>query len=155
MYLTNESQFFLLPPSGIEKSMDMPQQLTASYGGSDYFVNSWLKADETGIEMSLFSDFGTNLAELTYREGEISFSSLVLPKSLKPEYIVADLQLCFYKPALLGPALQQCGLVLETPGNKRRILKGNDLIIEIEKSQTTVKLVNHLRGYTYTVEGEF
>jgi hypothetical protein len=51
--------------------------------------------------------------------------------------------------------MEACGLAFETRGNSRRILEGKTVIMEIEKSRDTVRLINHLRGYTYTLEGNF
>jgi hypothetical protein len=85
----------------------------------------------------------------------VSFSSPMFPPALKPEYIVADFQFCFYNDIPLRKALEDCGLALEHTERGRRILQGKTLIIEIEKSAGLVKLVNHARGYTYTLEGEF
>jgi len=154
-YLSDRSKFFLLPPAAIEKSVDMAQRISASYNGQIFYFNSWVLADENGIDMSLFNELGAAMGELFYREGVVSLSSAVLPQSLKPEYIVADFQLCFYDPDLIGRALKDCGLVLETQNNHRRVYKGKSLIIEIEKTSGAVKLANHLRGYSYTLEGEF
>jgi len=133
----------------------MAQRISASWQGKDYFFNAWVKADETGMEMTLLNELGVSMGELSCRKGLISFSSTIFPKSLKPEYIVADFQLCFYNATALRQALEDCGLSFENTGNNRRILKGKTLIIEIEKSRNTVRLVNHLRGYTYTLEGNF
>ena len=154
-YLTDNSQFILLPPGGIEKPMDMVQYISASYGSREFFLGSWAKADETGMEMTFFNDLGANMGELSYREDYVNFYSPILPKSLRPEYIIADYQLCFYNSVLLKNALTQCGLTLEEQGNIRRIFQGKQLIIEIVKSEDAVKLVNHLRGYSYTLEGDY
>jgi len=83
------------------------------------------------------------------------YSFNVFPKLLKPEYIIADFQLCFYNTSALTRALEECGLSIENSENNRRILSGKTVIIEINKSRDTVRLVNHLRGYTYTLEGNF
>jgi len=155
VYLTGSSKYILLPPGNIENPLDMAQQISASYGGREYFINAWVKADETGMEMTLLNELGSALGELSYRNGQVSFSSPVFPSALKPEYIIADFQLCFYNAMALSKALEACGLSLEDTGNSRRILQGKTLVIEVEKSQNTVRLVNHLRGYTYTLEGNF
>jgi len=133
----------------------MAQHISASYNRQSFYFSSWIFADENGIDISLFNELGAAMGELSYREGVVNLSSAVFPKSLKPEYIVADFQLCFYDPELLGKALKDCGLVLETQNNNRRIYSGKNLIIEIEKTYGAVKLVNRLRGYSYTLEGEF
>jgi len=154
-YLSDRSKFFLLPPAAIEKSMDMAQHISAVYNGQRFYFSSWVLADENRLDMSLFNELGAAMGELSYSEGVVSLSSAVLPKSIKPEYIVADFQLCFYDPDLLGMALKDCGLVLETQNNRRCVFERKSLIIEIEKTSDAVKLVNHLRGYSYTLEGDF
>jgi len=129
VYLTGSSKYILLPPENIENSLDMAQQISASCKGRKFFLNAWVKADETGMEMA--------------------------PSALKPEFIAADFQLCFYNTAALRQALNDCGLSFEDTENSRRIFKGKTLVIEIEKGRNTVRLVNHLRGYAYTPEGDF
>ena len=161
VYLTDNAKYILLSPGGIEKPMDAAQYISASYGGQDYFFNAWVKADKTGMDIALFNELGAAIAELSYKDGVVSLSSRVLPGSLRPEYIVADFQLCFYEPVLLRQAIKECGLVLETRGgsqegtmNIRRILRGKRLIIEIEKAHQEVKLKNYQRGYSYTLKGD-
>ena len=154
-YLTDMARFVLLPPGAIEKPMDMAQYISASFMGQNHYFNAWARADETSMDMTLFSELGAAMGDLSYTDGIINFSSRVFPASLQPEYIVADFQLCFYDPVLLRRALEDCGLSLEIQLNTRRILEGRNLIIEIEKSPNRVRLVNHLRGYTYTIEGDF
>jgi len=155
VYLTGSSKYILLPPENIENSLDMAQQISASYKGMKFFLNAWVKADETGIDMVLLNELGTRMGELSYWNGRISFSSPMAPSTLKPEYIVADFQLCFYNTAALRQALNDCGLSFEDTGNSRRIFKGKTILIEVEKDRNTVTLVNHRRGYTYTLEGNF
>jgi hypothetical protein len=153
--LTNNSKYALLPPEEIEKPMDMAQFISASWQGSSFYFNAWVTADENGMEISLFNELGANMGSLTYKDSLLLFSSAVLPKSLKPEYIVADFQLCFYKAAAIRKALENCGLVLETGEAIRRIKQGNNVIIEIELRPDTVIYKNNLRGYGYTLEGGF
>jgi len=155
IYITNKSKYFLLPSGDIENSLDMAQSISASWQGTDYFFNAWVKADESGMEMTLLNELGVSMGELSYRNGPVSFSSQIFPESLRPEYIVADFQFCFYNDLALGHALKACGLVYKNTGNSRYILQGKTVILEIEKEQNTVRLVNHLRGYTYTLEGDF
>ena len=155
VYLTDTARYNLLPAGDIEKPMDMAQYISVSFQNQNLIFSSWVKADETGIEMNLLSELGTNMGEIAYRDGAIFFSSPVLPAALKPEFIIADFQLCFYNPLLLSRALENCGLVLETGGAFRRILKGKTLIYEIEKNSGEVKLTNHLRGYSYILQGDF
>jgi hypothetical protein len=161
VYLTNRAKYMLLPPGDIESPLDMVQQISARYAGQDYLFSVWVKADETGTAMAIFNSFGTGMGELSYREGMVSFSSPFFPPSLKPEYIMADFQLCFYGVEAVSRALKGCGLSLESEKDGvggweiRRINDGKKLIIEIEKTKTAIRYVNHLREYAYTLEGEF
>ena len=134
--------------------MDMSQLVTASYRGQNYLLNTWVKADETEINMIMINELGANMGELSYRDGAVSFSSPVF-SAILPEYIVADFQLCFYNVSALRQALEDCGLSLEDTEAARRILQGNTAIIEIDKSGNFVRLINHVRGYAYTLEGDF
>jgi len=158
-YLTDNSKFILLPPRGIDQAMDMAQYISAEYRGQNYFLNSWVKADENAIEMTWFNELGASIGDLSYRDGAVHFSSTVIPRSamqyVKPEYILADFQLCFFDPFLLGKSLEDGDLVLEIQDGNRRILRGNEVIINIIKTGNTVRLENHLRGYAYTLEGDF
>ncbi|MDR1505816.1 MAG: DUF3261 domain-containing protein [Treponema sp.] len=156
-YLDNASPFVLLPPDGVEKHMDMAQRISASWGDKEYFFLAWVKSDDQGLDISFFSDLGAGMGELSYRSGSVTFSP---SGSFAPEYIVADFQLCFYDAALLSTALSRCALSLETRAESggaetRRIMNGKKIIVEIKKTPSSVKLVNHIRGYAYTLEGDF
>jgi len=107
------------------------------------------------MDMILFNELGAAMGELSYRDGVINFASQVFPRSLRPEYIVADFQLCFYDTVLLRRALENSGLSLQVHGNTRRIYDGGELIIEIVRAHNEVRIINHLRKYTYTLEGDF
>jgi len=133
----------------------MAQFISASYMGQNHYFHAWVKANETGMDITMFSELGASMGDLSYRDGIVAFSSNVIPTSFKPEYIIADFQLCFYDPVLLRRALEDCGLSLEMQGNTRRIFNRRNLIIEIEKTPDKVRFVNHLRGYVYTLEGDF
>jgi hypothetical protein len=160
VYLTDRSKYVLLPPGDIERPLDMVQQISAIYSGRDYLLNAWVKADESEITMSVFNSFGAGMGELVYRQGLVAFSSGAFPSSLKAEYIVADFQLCFYGTKEVAGALKKGGLSLETENDGRgreirRIADEKSTIIEIEKTAGAVRYVNKLRGYSYTLEGEF
>jgi len=155
VFLTNNSAYVLLLPKDIEKPMDGYHLISASYGGQTYVINAWVKADKTGMEMTLINEFGANIGELSYRNGVVSLSSAALPQTIQPEYIVADFQLCFYNARALSKALENCGLSFEETRTARRFLEGKTVIIEIIKGPHNVRLVNHVRGYAYTLEGAF
>jgi hypothetical protein len=133
----------------------MFQQISASYQDQDYLLNAWVKADASGVDMILLNELGAHIGEISYRDGTVALFSPLFPKSMKPEYIIADFQLCFYNALLLQRALKSCGLSLEYTETYRRVLQGKTVIIEIERNPGLVRLVNHLRGYAYALEGDF
>ena len=166
VWLTNRSKYILLPPEDIEHPLDSHQLVSASYKGTDYVLNAWVKADTTGLNMTIINELGANMGELSYRDGAVSFSSAMFPPSLRPEYIVADFQFCFYNARTLFQALKYGGLFFEEMGTNRfedtwtvrRILLWDHktVIIRIEKkSRNVIEMVNYLRGYAYTLEGNF
>lgn len=159
IWLTNSSKFILLPTKDIEKPLDGLQRISASYSGQEFQINTWVKADGTGMDITLLNEMGSNMGEMLYTDGKVSFSSALFPASLKPEYIIADFQFCFYNADALSQALEKSGLSLITnneAGKKtRHIKKGDALIIEITQNFNYISLINHLRGYTYILEGDF
>jgi hypothetical protein len=164
VYVTDKSKYILLHPADIEVPLDMPQQITGNYGEKEFVMDAWVLADAQGINMMLLNSFGAGMGELDFREEAISFSSPFLPASIKPEYIIADFQFCFYRVDALASALKSCGLTLTTelrftgnegPVEVRIITDGKKNIIEIEKTKTAVRYRNRLRGYAYILGGQF
>jgi len=155
VWLTNNAKFILLPPAYIETPLDHQQLISASFQGRNHQMAAWVKADETGIDMTLMSELGATVGELFFRDGAVSFSSPLFPRAIGGEHIIADFQLSFYNAAALASALEAGGLTFEEAGTARRVFEGGTLIVEIERSRTVVRLVNHLRGYSLTLEGDF
>jgi hypothetical protein len=179
VYVTDRAKYTLLPAAGIEAPLDGPQQISGSWGEREFVMNAWVKADETGIHMALFNSLGDGMGEFSFTDGGVSFQSPVFPPALKGEYLAADFQFCFYRTEVLSEALKECGLDLELENREdengdlieiRRITEaagvppgkgpspdaaGKKIIIEIEKTKTLVRYTNLLRGYSYTLGGEF
>jgi hypothetical protein len=142
----------------------MAQQITGNYGSREWIMGAWIQADKTQINMTLFNSFGGTLADLSFQNGKIQFTSGTLPASIKPEYILADFQFVFYKPAALAAALESAGLTMSTNRTfaidcgyheTRTIYDGTTPIIEIAKSPSGISYTNFLRGYAYILEGTF
>ena len=159
VWLTENARFVLLPTKNIETLMDNQQLISAYFGGQNHRLIAWVKADDEVIDMTFISELGATVGELSYRDGVVRFSSPVLPRAFGGEFIVADFQLAFYCAAALRDAMESIGLrfeeVVGEAGNSRRVFDGETLIVEIERSRSLVRLVNHLRGYSMTFEGDF
>jgi hypothetical protein len=161
VYVTNASKYVILAPDAIEKNLDMAQQISGFFGDQEWVMNGWVRADQDGIAIALFNALGGSLGDLSYRTGALSFSSPLFPSSFKAEYLVADFQFCFYRVDALKAALGKLKLDVEIQDGSdlireiRRIRDKKKVIIEIEKSSGALKYTNFLRGYGYTLLGDF
>ena len=155
IWITDSSKYTLLPPENIKNPLDNYQLVSASYGNVNYQMNSWVRADKTGIDMTFLNELGANMGELSWRGGAVSFSSSVFPQNLNPHYIIADFQLCFYDAGALVKILKESGLSFKETETSRYVYNGDAVIIEITKEKNIIRFVNHLRGYAYTLEGDF
>jgi hypothetical protein len=161
VYVTNVSKYVILAPNAIEKNLDMVQQISVFFGDQKWVINGWVRADQEGIAIALFNTLGGSLGDLSYRAGTLSFSSPLFPPSFMAEYLVADFQFCFYRVDALKTALGKLKLDVEIqngsdwPREIRRIRDRKKVIIEIEKSSGALKYTNFLRGYGYTLLGDF
>jgi hypothetical protein len=160
VYLTGAARYRLLPPQDIETPLDMAQRVFGAWGKQEFVFDSWVQADAAHIHMTFMNSFGAGMGDLLFSGEGLSLTSTVFPSSLKPEYIAADFQFCFYRADTLARALKDAGLDLEIsrPNDAvevRVIREGDQRIIEIEKTRGAVRYTNYLRGYSYTLRGEF
>jgi hypothetical protein len=164
VYITNQAKYILLPPPSIDVPLDMAQHISGSYGKRQFVMDAWVQADASSITMTLLNSFGSNMGSLLYDGNSVILDSSYFPSALKPEYIIADFQFCFYRVDVLAEALRSIGLTLEinrreslgvTLVEQRRILSGTKKIIEIEKTPHMIRYNNLLRNYSYTLEGDF
>ena len=159
IWLTNDTKFILLPAHNIEKPLDGMQRISALFGGDEYIINTWVKADKNGMDITLLNEMGAGIGELLYSNGKVKFSSAVFPSNLTPEYIIADFQFCFYSADALLKSLEKTGFDFSEnkkgSGKSRLIMKDKKTIIEINYNLNYIRLNNHLRGYSYTLQGEF
>jgi len=125
VWLTNDAKFILLPPEYIEPHMDNQQLMSVSFGNQSHQLIAWVKADENGMGMTFMNELEAMVGELPYRAGAVSFSSLVLPRSMGNEFIVTDFQLSFYNPVTLGQVLETVWDFFEDTGTHRPVFARN------------------------------
>lgn len=162
VYVTDRARFTLLPAMELEEALDGPQQFSGTFGAQTFVMDAWVQADTKGINMIFFNSMGADMGNFSFTDEQVSFHSPVFPASLKAEYLAADFQFCFYRPAALRDALRACGLAFEIAviadengeaREVRTIIEGNTAIIRIEKTGTQTRYQNFLRGYSYTIMG--
>ncbi|MDR2631957.1 MAG: DUF3261 domain-containing protein [Spirochaetaceae bacterium] len=159
VYLTRRAWYTLLPPNEIEAPLDLGQHITGTYGEEEFVLEAWTEADENRVTMAFFNSLGVSMGDLSFDGGGLFFSSAFLPPQVTAEYILADFQLCFYRPEALEKALNRAGLTfkvekaVDTAWEVRSLFEGKTLIIKIEKGSSSVVYTNYFRRYAYTLEG--
>lgn len=153
VYITNSKKFYLLPPENAERDTDSLWLLNGAFQENRFTVQVYARISGAGIFLSLLNEFGTGMGELVYDGRTVAFDSAVFPKTVRPEYIAADLQFAYYKAEPLAEALRQIGLDFavssEDGAEIRRILDGKKCVEEIVRTDGAVKITNRLRGYEY------
>ena len=167
VYVTDKAKFALLPTSAIEKKIDALQHIKAQFGEKEFESDCLLVADDEKLIMTILNTFGTTMGELNYNNDLVVFNSELFPKSIKAEYIVADIQFCLYRVDSLQKAFEDIGLrfvVSIADGEQatietRSIFDGKKEIARMEKTMaktgTQIIYTNFLRDYSYTLQGAF
>lgn len=167
VFVTNTKRFKILPPSCFEKEIDGMYMLTASFGESSFSSPVYLQVNKDEFSLLMISDFGTTLAELYYDGKKCTLESSVLPKKLKPEYLVADFEYAFGDIVQIEEGLREAGLAFSVisefgslyspdvpaPSHQFRYINdGNKVISQIDISEDgTIIIENFLRKYKYTL----
>lgn len=163
VYLTNKKRVTVLSPSAVERPVDVMQRITADFRGRAFSSDCLLVADEDQLFMAILNEFGTTMGELSYDGENTVFESSLFPPQLKAEYVVFDVQLCYYRADVLREALSAAGLrfvVGTSDGDSsntetRSVYDGKKEIIHIEKTADKIVYKNLLRGYSYTLAGAY
>lgn len=156
VYITNSRAIYPLPPSDIKTPLDEAQLLEGTYGNQSFSLESWTIANDSLISISLFNSIGASFGSLFYSKDSIFFnSSFIKSKQIKPQYIVTDFQLCFYKTEPLQKMYSKHGLLFFENIQKETIIRGvidqKDTIIKITRNPEMTLFKNHLRNYEYRI----
>ncbi len=164
VYITDTASFTLLPTSAVEKKIDALQHFKAVFGEKEFESDCLLIADSEKLVMTILNNFGSTMGELNYNNNLVVFNSDLFPKSIKAEYIVADVQFCLYRSEDIKKALEAIGLTFTLSSEARAdgtfletrcIFDGEKEIAHIEKTKDLITYTNRLRGYTYSLQGTF
>lgn len=158
VYVTNTSKYAILPTTSMNGTVDSLQKMTANFGKDNSFdFDVYVISDSSQLSMTILNEFGTTMASLFYDGLSLDFDSVIFPKELKAEYIVADFQFCLYDVDDLKPALEKIGVNLEVASEPagdeiaevRTLSKKGKVISKITKTALSIKYENFLRGYSY------
>lgn len=159
VYLTDTQRIYLLPPSAMGTPVDGAQRIEAIHNGETSLFEAWVMANDTILSVTLFGSMGATIAEVNYTSDSLFFSSRIMDtEKIKPQYIIADFQLCFYETEKVRKVIEASHLEFEETiqgDESRRIISTEGKkIITIERNKNEIHLTNHLRGYEYRIHSE-
>ena len=155
VYVTNETQYELLPPSAFEENMDRFQNITGYFQGKVHIFGAYIKSDEEQVSITFFNQMGGSVGDLVYTGDSLVATSHFTPQGTKFEYMMADFQFCYCKKELLAERLEAIGLrfeVSEQDGKEiRQIWDKDKLVLQVDRETSRTKLQNLLREYSYDI----
>lgn len=155
VYVTNETQYQLLPPSAFEENMDRFQNITGYFQGKVHIFGAYIKSDEEQVSITFFNQMGGSVGDLVYTGDSLVANSHFTPPGAKFEYMMADFQFCYCRKEILAESLEAIGLRFEVSGQGgkeiRQIWDKDKLVIQVEREKNRTKLQNLLREYSYDI----
>lgn len=128
-----DGQLCLLPPAALPP-VEGSHMVKVTHDGQEDAFLGLLHIDSSKLELAGFSLFGTSLFDLTYDGTTVT--SVPKDSKLKPETLVAMLELSLADPKLLQERLH--GLILKTATDgmqeKRDLFEGDRLIAHLERN---------------------
>ena len=151
--VTDAAKVRLLPPEAVASGIDGCYLFEGTFGGRSVSSLAYITMNEREVAVTLLSDIGVTLGEIVYDGATCAVESAVIPKRLRAEYIVLDLQNAFAELGPLSRLYGESGLSFaeERTGGSvtRRVLDGGAVVEEITSDGRTVVVRNLLRKYEY------
>lgn len=132
---------------------------------NEFSFNALLVMDASQICATVLDDFMMTVGSITFDGLNVSLDSVLLPKKMKAadvfaSYVIADLQLIYYKTDLLNDALSAIGARLITHTidsiDYRILMIKNKTIMQVTTSivdgAKVISVENYIRKYRYTLE---
>jgi len=151
----------LLPPATLGASHDAQQILRAAFGEHEVVLRSVVHATPDQIEMVILTALGQRAISVNWngKDWKVETAPMV-PATLRPESLLADLQLALWPLATLQAAYHPAGWeVTEPGGGVRRLRHDGKLIAEVDYADADpwhgrYWISNFRFGYALAVEAE-
>src|SRR3989339_1303576 len=138
----------LAPPQSYGQTLELNQRVTVEAAGQRHQFFARLNIDPQTMSLAMFGPFGEPLGAILWDGSNLhtqSYLGVVLP--FEPAYILADIQLALWKPAL-----PVAGLTLVESQGTRRYLRQEQVFYEIrytgeQQANSTIEIHNLFRGY--------
>ncbi len=159
IFYSDERSVPLISPRENTLFTEENQHLSGTFGDRSFSAESWMLLNDSVIHVMLFGNIGNTLAELVYTKDSVSFESSVMDVSkVKPEYILADIQFCYYSKEVLERNFSAAGFSFVEERERdvltRKLLENGRPILRMERTANRISLKNELRNYSYLIEFE-
>lgn len=158
VYITDNNVIKLLPPSEIGEPVEYYQILTGSFlNKSEMIAEAYLTANTEVLDLLLLSTTGQTIASFAWDGEFVKFSSPFIPaSSIKPEYVLMDLQMAFYKESSIKNLIEESGLSFKyedtSDSTIRTVMNQNKVIWTAIRAGNNLVVNNYLRNYKYDIE---
>jgi hypothetical protein len=158
-YITRTTKFNLLALNDLNKSITLNQSMTGKYGKKNYNLNLVSQITPGNIKIAGLTEFGTRIFAIDYDNTSIKFEPSQLVKetlNIRPEYILADMQLVYWPLEALKKNLT--GDVAITENNRKRVVSvAGKPVIQItysdnDKWKSIINYTHLERSYEYTIK---
>ena len=131
---------------------ELSQQMDISYGDTSHQLVLLTAFNANGIAIVALTPAGIPLFELSFNENKQIEVTKHLPISgLKPEYVLADLQLVYWPITQLNQQLSNGLRIIENSQGQRTVLQNNQPVIRIQPQGNTLQYQHLLRNYHFTI----
>jgi len=148
--------YTLLPTIPFSNGLTLTQSATVTYQDESHDLIFHTEITNRQLTMVGLSPTGTRLFTIVMQEGSVNaegFSSLI--DAIKPEYLLADLQLSLWPQDQLNQNLS--GAVVKEPRPlTRNVVQANNTIITVHYSEAEyykgdIQFTHHQRGYNLSL----
>ena len=145
--------------SPVGPSRRIVQQITAQWPDRKETLLCVLELDKQRVAMAGLTNDGLSLFNLTYDGNKLVLDkSPLLPESLTPEFIIADLQLVYWPVAVLQKSLHGDPWRLEVDSRHRRLYYQGVKLVDVNYLlpdavwAKSVELINYRHNYRLQIK---
>jgi len=151
----------LLPPSSLSQPHEAQQILRAAFGEHEATLRSVVRTSPQHIEMIMLTALGQRAMSIDWNGEQWKVDTApMVPSALRPESLVADLELALWPLATLQAAYKPAGWELSEPGGGvRRLRRDGRLIAEVHYADADAWhgrywISNFRYGYAIAVQAD-
>ena len=151
--IADKVHYTLLPTIPFKNGLTLTQSATVTYQDDSHDLIFHTEISNRQLTMVGLSPTGTRLFTIVMQEGTVNaegFSSMI--DTIKPEYLLADLQLSLWPLEQLNQNLSGAS-VEEASSLTRSVIQANNPLITVRYSEAEhfkgdIQFIHHQRGYS-------